>query len=351
MIKIIITDIDGVLTDGKVLLTDNNLNNKSLCLKDIDTVQLIQQQNIQFGVITGEENTFTRKVQEVLNPTYFVAGCKEKKKALQEIADKSKCTMEEICYIGDGKYDIEAIVAAGIGICPSDAIEEVVRVSDYQLSKCGGMGCLAEAYSYIYKNNQLESTSVLQGINETLLQHKCLIEKVEKDKSLQEAINKSIIVIAQAFLHNGQVLFCGNGGSAADAQHIATEFVSRFYLERKALNAEALSVNTSTITAIGNDYDYNRIFARQVEAKGRKGDILVGITTSGSSGNIIRALEQGKGLGMTTIAMVGEQKKYMEGIADIIISVPSHDTPRIQEMHIMIGHIICEHVEKLVLIK
>lgn len=345
MIKIIVTDIDGVLTDGKILITDDSQNIKSLCLKDIDAVKLIKNQNIKLGIITGEENYFTSKVQEILNPDYFVSGCKEKKKALLEIANKENCAIKDICFIGDGKYDIEAINIAGIGICPKDAIEEVKQVSDYQLTQKGGNGLLSETYSYIYKINLLENHSFSYGIKEIFANHKKLIENMENDEILQNAINKTITIMSQTFLKGGQVLFCGNGGSAADAQHLATEFVSRFYLERKALNAEALTVNTSTLTAIGNDYDYNRIFARQVEAKGKKGDILVGITTSGSSINIIKALEQGKKLGMITIAMVGNKQKDIEDVADIIISVPDSNTPRIQEMHIMIGHIICEYVE------
>ena len=139
---------------------------------------------------------------------------------------------------------------------------------------------------------------------------------------------------------------CGNGGSAADAQHIATEFVSRFYHERKALNAEALTVNTSTLTAVGNDYSFDRVFARQVEAKGRQGDILIGISTSGESKNIIEAFEAAKKLNMSTIAFTGNRECTMEHKADMTINIPSEDTPRIQEMHIMTGHIICELVEK-----
>ena len=147
--------------------------------------------------------------------------------------------------------------------------------------------------------------------------------------------------------NGGQLLLCGNGGSAADAQHLATELVSRFYKERKALNAEALTVNTSALTAIANDYDYSRVFARQIEAKGKKGDVLLGITTSGSSENIIEAFRTAKKQKMTTIAFVGNKSEKIKDVADIIISVPSTDTPRIQEIHIMIGHIVCECVEKL----
>ena len=155
------------------------------------------------------------------------------------------------------------------------------------------------------------------------------------------------MVIVEAMRAGGQLLLCGNGGSAADAQHIATELVSRFYTERPGLNAEALTVNTSSLTAIGNDYSYERIFARQVEAKGKHTDVLIGISTSGCSVNVLEAFGAAKKIGMKTIAFVGKNDLMVRGLADVIIAVPSENTPRIQEMHITVGHIICEYVEKL----
>ena len=152
--------------------------------------------------------------------------------------------------------------------------------------------------------------------------------------------------ISSSLQQGGQLLFCGNGGSAADAQHLATELVSRFYCERGALNAEALTVNTSALTAIGNDYSFDRVFARQIEAKGREGDVLIGISTSGESKNIIEAVKYAKSINMKTVVFTGKQNSTLKQLADIAISVPSEDTPRIQEMHILIGHIICEMVEK-----
>ena len=145
--------------------------------------------------------------------------------------------------------------------------------------------------------------------------------------------------------HAGTVYFCGNGGSAADAQHLAAELVSRFYLERRGLASQALTVNTSVLTAIANDYDYERIFTRQVEAFVKPGDVLVGLSTSGNSKNVLGALQAAKARGAFTLGLTGASGGQMKAQCDVCICVPSSDTPRIQECHILLGHILCEIVE------
>lgn len=143
-----------------------------------------------------------------------------------------------------------------------------------------------------------------------------------------------------------KTLIAGNGGSAADAQHIAGEFVSRFYFDRPGLASIALTTDTSILTAIGNDYGYERLFARQIQANGVPGDMFIGISTSGNSANIVRALEESKSKGLITIGLTGEAGGKMEELCDYCIKVPSNETPRIQESHILIGHIICATVEE-----
>ncbi len=171
-------------------------------------------------------------------------------------------------------------------------------------------------------------------------------QKVLSDQVLMQTIQKISDVLVACFRAGGQVLFCGNGGSAADAQHLSSELSGRFYLDREPLNAEALHVNTSFITAMANDYSFDDIYSRLVKAKGKKGDVLVGISTSGNSKNILNALKTANELGMITIGFTGSNGGQMKSICQYMISVPSNDTPRIQEVHILIGHIICEIVEK-----
>ena len=144
------------------------------------------------------------------------------------------------------------------------------------------------------------------------------------------------------------VFVCGNGGSAADAQHIAAELSGRFYTDRPPLYSEALHVNSSYMTAVANDYSYDVVYSRMVEACGRKGDVLVGITTSGNSKNILAAMEMAKKQGMVTIGMTGKSGGKMNDCCDIMLRVPSTDTPRIQESHILIGHIICQLIEETI---
>lgn len=147
-------------------------------------------------------------------------------------------------------------------------------------------------------------------------------------------------------MRNGNTLFlCGNGGSAGDAQHIAAELVGRFTKERRALPAVALTTNTSALTALGNDYEYNIVFSRQLEAFGKAGDVLIGISTSGNSPNVLHALQTANALGMVTVGLTGETGGKMKDTAEHCICVPSRDTARIQESHILIGHVLCEIVE------
>lgn len=167
-----------------------------------------------------------------------------------------------------------------------------------------------------------------------------------EDPTLVQKINQVTLRCIEAFRQNSKVLFCGNGGSAADAQHLAAEFSGRFYKDRPPLYAEALHVNTSYLTAVGNDYGFEHIYSRLVKGIGQKGDVLIGLSTSGNSRNIILAFQQAHAIGMTCIGFTGSTGGLLAPESDILINVPSSDTPRIQESHITIGHIICELVEK-----
>jgi D-sedoheptulose 7-phosphate isomerase len=170
-------------------------------------------------------------------------------------------------------------------------------------------------------------------------------QKILTDSFLISEIRKVSVACANAFSRGNKVLLCGNGGSAADAQHLAAEFSGRFYYDRPPLPAEALHVNSSFMTAVANDYSFEEVYARMVKATGRKGDILIGFTTSGNSPNIIRAFEMAREMNITTIGFTGETGGKLAALCDFLINIPSTDTPRIQESHITVGHIVCEMVE------
>lgn len=158
-------------------------------------------------------------------------------------------------------------------------------------------------------------------------------------------IERIAVVVKQALAKGNKVMLCGNGGSAADSQHLAAEFVGRFQKERKGLPALALTVDTSILTAVGNDYGYDKVFVRQVEALARPGDVLVGISTSGNSGNVVAAVELAKELGVYCVGMTAAGGGRLKALCDECIAVPAKVTARAQEMHILIGHILCELVD------
>ena len=173
-------------------------------------------------------------------------------------------------------------------------------------------------------------------------------EQLLQDEVLLQRIDTVVNVISDAFAAGNKVLFCGNGGSAADAQHLAAEFSGRFYKNRRALPAEALHCNTSYLTAVANDYSYDVIYARLLDGIGVKGDVILGFSTSGNSVNIIKAFEVARERGIVTIGLTGETGGNMKEWSDYLFNVPSSTTPRIQESHILLGHIICELVEEKV---
>ena len=171
-------------------------------------------------------------------------------------------------------------------------------------------------------------------------------QQLLQDEGLLNTIETVADAITSAFQNGKKVYLCGNGGSAADAQHLAAEFTGRFYADRKALPAEALHCNTSYLTSVANDYGYDAVYARMIDGVGEKGDILIGLSTSGNSANISNAFESAKQKGLITIAFTGLSGGQLKSISDYLINIPSTDTPRIQESHIMVGHIICQLVEE-----
>jgi len=172
------------------------------------------------------------------------------------------------------------------------------------------------------------------------------VENILNNEELIEVVELVIKEIVKSFKKGNKVYLCGNGGSAADAQHIAAELSGKFYFDRPSLPAEALHVNSSYITAVANDYSYNDIYSRYISGMGNTGDVLIGISTSGNSTNIVKAIQTANEKKLITIAMTGKSGGELRKVADYLINVPSEDTPRIQESHILIGHIMCEIIEK-----
>ena len=173
-----------------------------------------------------------------------------------------------------------------------------------------------------------------------------ILQLLESQHGLQDIIEKAIRVIVTCYKSGGKTIFCGNGGSAAEAQHLAAELSGRFYIDRAPIPAEACHVNSSFMTAVSNDYDFTKTYSRYIESVGAKGDVLIGLSTSGNSQNIVQAFQAAQQKQMITIALTGKDGGEMQKYADYLINVPSDDVPRIQEVHLFIGHYLCEIVEK-----
>lgn len=185
-------------------------------------------------------------------------------------------------------------------------------------------------------------------IKPSILESIAVKQAILADEAFLQKIEAAAEILCSTFRNGGKLLLCGNGGSAADAQHIAAELSGRFYTDRPPLYAEALHVNSSYVTAVANDYGYDAVYARMVQAAGRPGDVLLAISTSGNSANILNAIEAAQAVGMTVIGLTGASGGKMRAVCHLLLDVPSKDTPRIQEAHILIGHILCQWVESSV---
>lgn len=343
MIKLIIFDIDGVITDGTITIDVHGNEQKKINLKDIDAIYQLHRDGFKVAAVTGENTEIVSYFRDRFPWDYFFQGAKQKTEIIRQIQEREQLSPAEICYVGDGKYDVGPLSYSGLSICPADAIDSVKHVCDMVLQKGGGQGCLWELIDILRNYNTPRPTNYFY---QRLEEHSNIFKRMATDTVLTETIMDVAGQLVQVFQRGGKLFLCGNGGSAADAQHIATEFISRFYQERPGLNAEALSVNTSCLTAIGNDYSFERVFVRQLEAKAKPGDMLIGISTSGTSKNVLEALRYTKQSGVITVLLTGEfQHPQWKDQADYVIRVPSKITPRIQEAHIFIGHVIAEYVE------
>ncbi|MCR5098782.1 MAG: SIS domain-containing protein [Lachnospiraceae bacterium] len=344
MIELIVFDIDGVITDGSMIVDASGNEMKKINLKDVDAIFELHNRGFKLAAITGEDTPIVDYFEKRFPWEYFYRGSKTKQDAILQIEEDTGISAENICYVGDGKYDVEPLRYARLGICPADAIDAAKMSAQMILQNKGGEGCLWELLSVLKEYN--DSFSSQNYVYSRLEEHLNIFKSIATDQKLMNEIIRVGDDIIDIFKNDGEVFLCGNGGSAADAQHIATEFVSKFYKERPGLNAEALSVNTSTITAIGNDYSFERIFARQLEAKAKSGDMVIGITTSGRSKDILEALSYARKNKIKTVLLTGgHDLSGVELHADYIIRVPACITPRVQEAHIFIGHVIAEYVE------
>ncbi len=363
LIRLVAFDIDGVITSGKVTVDRDGRETKSIDYRDIDAIFHLKRTGYTVALITAENSDMAAFFGRRFDIEHFYSGVQDKRVRLEEIAEGLGIPSSEVCYVGDSAKDAAAIAYAGLGACPANATQAAIEAADIQLSRRGGDGAVAELVAEIERrqnssemyttHNKEPRTDTTAGLKPpcfmaSVAEHLETVKALSADPDLLARINAATAHVGSVLKSGGKILLCGNGGSAADSQHIAAEFVGKFKALRRALPAEALTVNTSSLTAIGNDFAFEEIFSRQVEAIGAPGDLLWGISTSGGSKNVLAALQVAKAQGLSTLMMTGSSSDQAKlAFCDHVIAVPSASTPRIQEMHILIAHSICEDAERL----
>jgi len=344
-ILLLALDVDGVLTDGSVTITPSGEESKGVAFRDLDALARARRAGLRIALVTGEEGPLVMAIAAKAGAEFVLPAAKDKVAALEALSANAAVPLSRVCFVGDADRDALAFPLVGISLCPADGSRAARRTASRVLSAKGGSGAVEEAVEILLADSDegdlrpgFENT--LRRIAEDSLRaHEKLV--VESMPTLAEIA----AVILRALKAGRRVLFCGNGGSAADAQHIAAELVGRFALEREPFPALALTTDTSVLTAVGNDWDFKDIFSRQVRAHARPGDVVVGISTSGKSANIVRALEVARECGAVTVAFTGRNGNAVAKAADHSFKAPDAATPRIQELHLLAWHGICEVVE------
>jgi D-sedoheptulose 7-phosphate isomerase len=344
-ILLLALDVDGVLTDGSVNITPSGEESKGIAFRDLDALGRARRAGLRVALVTGEEGPLVMAIAAKAGAEFVIPGAKDKVSALEALSANAAVPLSNICFVGDADRDALAFPLVGMSLCPADGSRAARRTASRVLSAKGGAGAVEEVVDLLLGDGEdgdlrpgFENT--LRRIGEDSLRaHEKLI--VESMPILAEIAS----VMTRALRAGRRIFFCGNGGSAADAQHVAAELVGRFALEREPFPALALTTDTSILTAVGNDWDFKDIFSRQVRAHARHGDIVVGISTSGKSANIVRALEVARECGAVTLAFTGRNGGAVAKAADISFKAPDAATPRVQELHLLAWHGICEVVE------
>ena len=344
-ILLLALDVDGVLTDGSVTITRSGEESKGIAFRDLDALARARRAGLRIALVTGEEGPLVMAIAAKAGAEFVLPAAKDKVAALEALSANAAVPLSRICFLGDADRDAMAFPMVGMSLCPADGSRAARRSATRVLGAKGGAGAVEEAVELLLGEG--EEGDLRPGFENTLRRitedsiraHEKLI--IESMPILAEIAS----VITRAFKAGRRIYFCGNGGSAADAQHVAAELVGRFALEREPFPALALTTDTSILTAVGNDWDFKDIFSRQVRAHARHGDIVVGISTSGKSANVVRALEVARECGAVTLAFTGRNGGAVAKAADISFKAPDAATPRVQELHLLAWHGICEVVE------
>jgi D-sedoheptulose 7-phosphate isomerase len=346
-IRVLALDVDGVLTDGSAN-DAGPTEGKRFSFQDLDAITRVKRAGVTVAIVTGEQGPSVDGIAARFGVERVVRGAKDKAAAIDALASDLGVPLEAVCYIGDGDRDAPALSRVGLGLAPANATPSAKAAVDRVLTLPGGGGAVAEAVRLL---EELESdTTKLPAFERAM--GATVLESISAHQQLLVDSLPTLGRIAQIFIRairtKHRILLFGNGGSAADAQHVAAELVGRFARERDPWSAIALTTDTSILTAVGNDWEFAQVFARQVRALGRPGDVVVGISTSGTSPNVLRGLEAGQEVGAMTIGFTGAGKgaATLRTRCDVCFTAPATKTPRIQELHLLAWHAICGTVEQ-----
>ncbi len=351
MIKLLVLDIDGVLTDGTTLLFADGKEAKRIAFHDLDAIAQARRNGIKVAFLTGEAGDLVDTLVKRFGVDAVIAGAKDKATALRDLAGRFQASLAETCYVGDADRDAPALALAAFSFAVQNATPAAKKAAKQVLEKRGGEGVVADVLAILASVPQPQAATAASSPSPMADQIKSIVGDsiVAKQRLFDSgcAVLGDIAAKMATVIAGGhKVLIFGNGGSAADAQHVAGEMVGRFAVESPPWPVIALTTDTSILTCVANDRSYDLVFARQVRALARTGDLVCGISTSGKSKNVLRGLETARELGAQTIGFCGEDPGPMGPLSDLCYAAPARYTPRIQELHLTAWHAVCEVVER-----
>lgn len=341
-VRLLVLDIDGVLTDGSDSIPPGE---KRLFLRDLDALTRARRDGLGIAFLTGEPREVAEPIVKRCGGGVALYGMKDKAQGMRTLVEQHGLSMEEVCYVADGERDAPALEYVGLALTPCDASNAARSVADRVLSSRGGRGAVEEAVLLLTSAGQMKAEALTVTVREELRGAVRDLQALA-DGELEQLV-QVIEMMANALSAKGKVVLFGNGGSAAIAQHIATELVGRYANERGPLPAIALTADTALLTALANDFGYEEIFQRQVEALVHHGDVAIGMSTSGRSLNVARALAAANDRGARTIAMVGNEAGEVGAEADHCLTFEAAKTARIQELHLTALHVACACIDAL----
>jgi D-sedoheptulose 7-phosphate isomerase len=345
-VQVLALDIDGVLTDGTACETDHRGETKRYSFQDLDAVAQARRAGLTVVLVTGEDNSSVSAIARRFGVEQVVRGAKDKLLALSTLSDRLEISLDRFCYLGDGDRDAPALREVGLGLAPSNATPAAKAAAHRVLSRSGGAGAVAEAVSLL---SELRMNGEQSAAMELEMQRIVADSLAAHQRMLDQSL-PVLVQVAKTFIRairaGRKILFFGNGGSAAEAQHVAGELIGRFAQDSNPWPAIALTTDTSVVTAIANDWSYSEVFSRQVRGLARSGDVVVGISTSGRSANVLNGLEAGRQCGAVTIGFTGSNPGRLLELSDICFAAPASTASRIQELSLLAWHTVCELVER-----